>query len=105
MEIVAAVRDAVGPDMQIMIEMHGRFTASTAAPVASAARTISIPNGSKNPSRRKTPGAGARASRDAICRSPPVSVRTRWRTCAGFIEDGLVDVVQVDLTHFGGFLR
>src|SRR4051812_27184419 len=32
--IVAAVRDAVGPDVQIMLEMHGRFTGATAAGLA-----------------------------------------------------------------------
>src|SRR5258708_38571188 len=32
--IVAAVREAVGPDVQILIEMHGRFTPATAVPVA-----------------------------------------------------------------------
>src|SRR5207247_3814054 len=32
--IVAAVRDAVGPDVQILIEMHGRFTPATAIRVA-----------------------------------------------------------------------
>src|SRR5580765_2683897 len=34
-EIVAAVRNAVGPDVQILIEMHGRFTPATAVTVAS----------------------------------------------------------------------
>src|SRR5207244_1231509 len=33
-EIVTAVRQAVGPDVQIMVEMHGRFTPATAAAVA-----------------------------------------------------------------------
>ena len=33
-EIVAAVRDAIGPDIQIMIEMHGRFTPAQAAAMA-----------------------------------------------------------------------
>src|SRR6476646_10103091 len=32
--IVAAVRGAVGPDVQILIEMHGRFTPATAIRVA-----------------------------------------------------------------------
>ena len=32
--IVAAVREAVGPDVQILIEMHGRFTPATAVRVA-----------------------------------------------------------------------
>src|SRR5262249_52582298 len=34
--IVAAVREAVGPDVQILIEMHGRFTPATAVRVAAA---------------------------------------------------------------------
>src|SRR5262249_59170966 len=34
--IVVAVRDAVGPDVQLLIEMHGRFTAATAVRVAHA---------------------------------------------------------------------
>jgi galactonate dehydratase len=33
--IVAAVREAVGPDVQILIEMHGRFTPATAVRIAS----------------------------------------------------------------------
>src|SRR5205807_6131252 len=32
--VLAAVRDAVGPDIQIMLEMHGRFTAATAVRMA-----------------------------------------------------------------------
>ena len=32
--IVAAVREAVGPDVELMIEMHGRFAPDTAAQVA-----------------------------------------------------------------------
>jgi len=35
LEIVGAVRDAVGPDVQILVEMHGRFTPAT----PSASRT------------------------------------------------------------------
>src|SRR5262249_30681556 len=34
-DIVAAVRDAVGPDVQLLIEMHGRFTGAAAAKIAS----------------------------------------------------------------------
>ncbi len=39
-EIVAAVRDAIGADIQIMIEMHGRFTPAQAAAMAQAARAV-----------------------------------------------------------------
>jgi galactonate dehydratase len=31
-DIIAAVRDAVGPETELMVEMHGRFTAATAVP-------------------------------------------------------------------------
>src|SRR3954471_3703199 len=34
--VVAAVREAVGPDVDLMIEMHGRFSPDTAAQVAAA---------------------------------------------------------------------
>ncbi|HEY2944639.1 MAG TPA: mandelate racemase/muconate lactonizing enzyme family protein, partial [Vicinamibacteria bacterium] len=34
--IVSAVREAIGPDVQIMIEMHGRFTPAAASAVAAA---------------------------------------------------------------------
>ncbi len=32
--IVAAVREAIGPDIELMVEMHGRFTPATAVRVA-----------------------------------------------------------------------
>ncbi|HEY8371386.1 MAG TPA: mandelate racemase/muconate lactonizing enzyme family protein, partial [Pseudonocardiaceae bacterium] len=32
--LVEAVRDAVGPDVELLIEMHGRFTAAVAARIA-----------------------------------------------------------------------
>ena len=35
-DIVAAVRDAVGPETELMVEMHGRFTAATAVRAARA---------------------------------------------------------------------
>jgi len=34
LELVEAVRDAVGPDVEILIEMHGRFTPATAVAIA-----------------------------------------------------------------------
>ena len=40
MAVVAAVRDAIGPDIDLMIEMHGRFSPDTAAQIAARARTV-----------------------------------------------------------------
>ena len=33
-ELVAAIREAVGPDVEIFVEMHGRFSAATAIDIA-----------------------------------------------------------------------
>jgi galactonate dehydratase len=102
-EIVAAVRQAVGPDVQIMVEMHGRFTPATAAAVAVCLEP-SEPEWLEEP----VPPENAAALR-RVRQATRLSIATgeRAHTPADireFIEGGCVDVVQVDLTHFGGFL-
>lgn len=100
--IVAAVRDAVGPDVQIMLEMHGRFTGATAASMAVllepfAPEWIEEPVAPENP----TPYRQVRAATRL-----PIATGERAHTMEDirpFIEGGLVDIVQVDLTHFGGY--
>ncbi len=101
--IVAAVRDAVGPDIQLMLEMHGRFTPATAAQVARLLEPFA-PEWIEEP----TPPENALAYR-SVRAATSLSIATGERAhtmedIRGFIEGGLVDVVQVDLTHFGGFL-
>ncbi len=101
--IVAAVRDAVGPTVQIMLEMHGRFTPSTAASVAKLIEPYG-PEWIEEPTAPENPLA-YRSVRSAT--TLPIATGERAHTMEdirGFIEGGLVDVVQVDLTHFGGFL-
>lgn len=101
--IVAAVREAVGPDMQIMIEMHGRFTPSTAAAMARLLEPYD-PAWIEEP----TPPENAQAYRSVRAATHlPIATGERahgLEDIRGFIEGGLVDVVQCDLTHFGGFL-
>ena len=80
--IVAAVREAVGPDVEIMVEMHGRFTPSTAAAVAKLL-SHSNPRGLKNRRRRRTPWPIDPCARQRRCRSRPASARTRWKTSGG----------------------
>jgi galactonate dehydratase len=100
--IVAAVREAVGPDVQIMIEMHGRFTPSTAAAIARLLEPfdpewIEEPVPPDNPLAYRTVRAATHL---------PIATGERAHTMEdmrGFIEGGLVDIVQTDLTHFGGF--
>ena len=103
MAIVAAVREAVGPDIKIMLEMHGRFTPSTAAAVARLLEPYD-PEWIEEPTPPENPLA-YRSVRSAT--HLPIATGERAHTMEdirGFIEGGLVDVVQVDLTHFGGFL-
>ena len=102
-EIVAAVRNAVGADVQILIEMHGRFTPATAVAVAGLLEPY-------DPEWIEEPVPPENATALARVRSAtrlPIATGERAHTMEDMrplIEGGLVDVIQVDLTHFGGFL-
>lgn len=100
--IVAAVRDAVGPDVQLMVEMHGRFTAAEAARVAALLQPLD-PEWLEEP----VPPYSAASLRAVRSRTHlPLATGERHHTLADLreiVEDGLVDVVQTDLTHAGGF--
>jgi galactonate dehydratase len=102
-EIVAAVRNAVGADVQILIEMHGRFTPATAVAVAGLLEPF-------DPEWIEEPVPPENATALARVRSAtrlPIATGERAHTMEEMrllIEGGLVDVIQVDLTHFGGFL-
>jgi galactonate dehydratase len=101
--IVAAVREAVGPDVQILVEMHGRFTASAATRMAALLAPydpewIEEPVAPENP----VPLARVRqATRLPIATGERAHTPEDIRPC---IEQGIVDIIQVDLTHFGGLL-
>jgi len=102
-EILAAVREAVGRDVQIMVEMHGRFTPSTAAKVAKLLEPYE-PEWIEEPVPCENPKAMARVR---AATNLPIATGERAHTpedIRPFIEDGLMDIVQVDLTHFGGLL-
>jgi galactonate dehydratase len=101
-ELVEAVRDAVGPDFEIMIEMHGRFSPAAAAEVAVELERFA-PAWLEEPVTFDVPVGLARV-RSATRR--PIATGERLHLLSDFrpiIEQGLVDIVQADLTHFGGF--
>jgi len=101
--IVAAVREAVGPDVQLLIEMHGRFTPATAVRVAAMLEPYD-PEWIEEP---VPPENAAALARVKAATRTPIATGERAHTIADireFIETGVADVVQVDLTHFGGFL-
>ena len=102
LELVASVRDAVGPDVQVMIEMHGRFSPAAAAEIAAELDPFA-PAWLEEPVPFDVPTGLARV-RGATRR--PIASGERIHLLADFrplIEQGLIDIVQADLTHFGGF--
>jgi galactonate dehydratase len=100
-EILNAVREAVGWNIDLYLEMHGRFTAATARQVADAVTALRpawleepVPPGDLH---------GLRSVRDHT--SLPIATGERIQTgdeLVPYLEGALVDVLQVDLTHFGG---
>ncbi len=101
--IVAAVREVVGPDVRIMVEMHGRFTPAEAVRVARLLEPYD-PEWLEEPVPPEN-AAALRSVRKAT--SIPIATGERLHAlaeCREFIEGGDVDVLQVDLSHFGGFL-
>ena len=101
--IVAAVREAVGPDVQILVEMHGRFTAAAAIRIARLLEPFD-PEWIEEPVPPENPEATAHVRGGTTL---PIATGERAHSTEDirpYIERGLVDVVQVDLTHYGGFL-
>jgi galactonate dehydratase len=101
--IVAAVREAVGPDVQILIEMHGRFTPATAIRVAALLDPYD-PEWIEEP---VPPENAAALRRVRSATRIPVATGERAHTigeCREIVEGGGADILQADVTHFGGFL-
>jgi galactonate dehydratase len=100
--IMAGVRDAVGPDVQILVEMHGRFTPATAARVAAVLEPYD-PEWIEEP----VPPENAAALKHVRSSTRiPIASGERAHSIADireFIEQDCLDVLQIDLTHFGGF--
>src|SRR3954471_1608159 len=90
--IVAAVREAVGPDVQILVEMHGRFTPATAVRVARMLEPYD-PEWIEEP---VPPENAAALTRVRNATRIPIATGERAHTIADFrefIEGGVADVV------------
>jgi galactonate dehydratase len=102
LDIVAAVREAVGPDVEIMVEMHGRFSSGEAARIVRQLEQFD-PAWVEEPIPPEQPEAMRR-----LRASTHVEIASGERVhtlheFAPWVEEGLIDIVQADLTHFGGF--
>jgi len=100
-DIIAAIRATVGPDVALMVEMHGRFTAATAVAAARALEPYR-PEWIEEPVPPYLPAALRQVRAGTTL---PIATGERVHGLAEFrelFEQGTVDVVQADLTHFGG---
>jgi len=102
--LVEAVRDAVGPDVEIMVEMHGRFNPATAVELARELEAFK-PSWIEEP----VPPENLRALKKASEKiAIPVATGERIHTRYDYrqlFELQAADIIQPDITHFGGLLE
>lgn len=101
LSILEAVRDGVGPDVSIFLEMHGRFTA--AAAMAVARDVVEVEPGWLEEPVVPTDVTSLRQLRGST--HLPIAAGERMHAAHDlrpFLEEGLVDIYQIDLTHAGG---
>jgi galactonate dehydratase len=99
--LVEAVRDAVGPDRDLFIEMHGRFTPAAAIRIARELERFQ-PGWLEEPVPPENPRALARVAAKVSC---PLASGERIHARPDFrelLEAQCVDVLQPDLTMCGG---
>lgn len=104
MDIMAAVREAVGPDIGLMIEGHGRFDVPTAIALARDIARFD-PVWFEEP----LPPDNLAALAEVRSRSPvEIAAGERFFDPASFadaIARGAVDYLQPDVSHVGGLLE
>ncbi len=105
--LVEAVRDAIGPDVEIMIEMHGRFNPTTAIEMTRELAQFK-PSWVEEPVPPENLAALKKAA-DAIAPlGIPIATGERLHTPYEYrelFELQAADIIQPDITHFGGLLN
>jgi galactonate dehydratase len=103
-DIVAAVRDAVGPDIEIFIEVHGRFSPMTAIEIAKELEPYR-PGWYEEPVPPDNHDAMALVAHKI---NIPVATGERLYTRYGFrrlFELQAASIIQPDILHTGGILE
>ena len=105
--LVEAVRDAVGPDIDILVEMHGRFNPVTAIEMARELAPFK-PSWYEEPTPPENLAALKKVA-DAIAPlGIPIATGERLHTPFEYrelFELQAADIIQTDITHFGGILN
>jgi galactonate dehydratase len=102
--LVEAVRDAVGPDVEIFIEAHGRMSPSTAVAMAREIERF-------DPGWYEEPVPPEDVESLQFVKNHigiPVATGERYQTRYGFrelVERRAADILQPDIIHAGGFLE
>ena len=105
--LVEAVHDAVGPDVEILVEMHGRFNPVTAVDIIRELARFQ-PAWVEEP----VPPENLRALRDVrqavLPLGIPIATGERMHTPFEYrelFELQAADIIQTDITHYGGLLN
>jgi galactonate dehydratase len=99
--LIEAVRDAIGPECELLVEMHGRFNPATAIMMAKKLQPFD-PAWIEEP---VPPENLLELKRVAEHVEIPIATGERLHTMNEFrplFDLNCVDIIQPDLTHFGG---
>jgi len=102
-DIVAAVREAVGPTVDLIIEAHGRFGVATAIHIGKRLEPMS-PAWYEDPVPHRNPQATTEVARHLEI---PVGTGESLSSKQQFVEllrDDAIDVVTIEPLHLGGIL-
>jgi galactonate dehydratase len=105
--LVEAVRDAVGPDVEILIEMHGRFNPPTAVEMGRELAPFK-PGWLEEPVPPENLAALKRVAEAVAPLGIPIATGERLHTPYEYrelFELQAADIIQPDITHSGGLLN
>lgn len=105
--LVEAVRDAVGPEVEILVEMHGRFNPVTAIEIARELARFQ-PSWYEEPVPPENLAALKKVADAVAPLGIPIATGERIHTPFEYrelFEMQAADIIQTDITHFGGILN
>ena len=105
--LVEAVRDAVGPEVEVLIDMHGRFNPVTAVEMTRELAPFK-PGWVEEPTPPENLAALQKVSEAVAPLGVPVATGERLHTLYEYrelLERQAADIIQPDISHFGGLLN
>jgi galactonate dehydratase len=105
--LVEAVRDAVGPEVELLIEMHGRFNPVTAVEIMNSLAQYK-PSWYEEPVPPENLPALKKVAEATAHLGIPIATGERIHTLFEYrelFELGAADIIQPDITHLGGLMN